>query len=140
MTDTNRSEIESLIDSMLASNSQASDNKELAETVTIEEGEAVICPDCNSENMVEGFVESDGEACLAYECEDCGTRLVSDESYNFDENDAPVNEAIIDPDDPCCPICQSEELNHQVVESADGEEDLILDCGNCGASMVVIPN
>ena len=139
MTDNYRSEIESLIDSMLDDKPQVSDNKELVETVTIEEGEEVVCPDCGSKNMTEGFVESEAGACLAYACEDCGTKLVSDEAYDFGaDEDRAMDEAIIDPDNPCCPLCESDDLNHQVVESEDGGEDLILDCGSCGASMVVI--
>ena len=140
MTNDNRSEVEALIESMISGEAQAPENNDLVETVTIEEGEEVVCPDCGSKNMTEGFVESDGEACLAYACEDCGTKLVSDEAYDFgaDEETA-MDEALIDPDNPCCPLCESADLSHQVVESDNGGEDLILDCGSCGASMVVIP-
>ena len=140
MTNDYRSEVEALIESMISGDAQATENNDLVETVTIEEGEDVICPDCGSHNMVEGFVESDGEACLAYACDDCGTKLVSDQSYDFGaDEDKSMDEALIDPNNPCCPLCDSEDLSHQVVESEDGNKDLILDCDSCGASMVVIP-
>jgi DNA-directed RNA polymerase subunit RPC12/RpoP len=137
-----RSLVESLIDSMVKgdykSTPSTTDSKD-DDTITIEEGDDVVCPDCGSKNMIEGFVESEDSdsASLAYACAECDLKLVSDQEYDFTESQGSY-EAEIDPDDPKCPNCSSSNLSHQMVESKDGSNQLILDCGGCGAAMSVI--
>ena len=139
-----RSLVESMIDSMLEDKksevlSKPEDsNLEEGSVIHLDEGQDVVCPDCGNTEMIEGFVESEDSdtASLAYACPECDLKLVSDEEFHFDESDTTIGE--IDPDNPACPICKSGDLNHQMAESEDGSEQLILDCGGCGASMSVI--
>jgi DNA-directed RNA polymerase subunit RPC12/RpoP len=135
-----RSLVESMIDDIVnGAKPKLPAAKKDSDIITIDEGEDVICPDCGSKDMIEGFVESEDSdsANLAYACAECDLKLVSDEPFDFTESKA-AYEAEIDPDDPKCPNCGSEKLNHQMAESEDGKDQLILDCGGCGAAMSVI--
>ena len=140
MTDSkNKDKIEDLIEQMIG-NLAESESTSAPDVVTIEEGESVTCPDCGSSSMIEGFVESENsdEAMLAYACADCDTKLVSETPYNFNESEVEeIYEAEIDEENPHCPVCESA-ITDITLRESEGKKDIILDCGNCGASMEVV--
>lgn len=135
-----------MIDSMLQGNLTAQDavSKVLGEPsepsqddlVTFKEGEEVVCPACGSTNMTEGIVESeDGKKLAAYKCEDCGCGLVEAAEGESGE-DGELKEAEIDENDPHCPVCNSDDLDHEIVES-EGVESVVITCNACKTKMVV---
>lgn len=139
-TDT-KSKVESLIDSMVAGKIASKDAVDSVlqsqpaapETVQFAEGEAVVCPGCGSEDLIEGYVESDGKKLNALHCEACDTSLVESED-DSDEGEEFI-EAEIDEDSPVCPICESDDLEGEITES-EGEERLVIHCNGCDAVMV----
>lgn len=136
--------VESMIDSIVAGNATPQDvvSSVLSRdsgVISFAEGETPHCPDCGSTNMEEGFVESEGGKRDALKCGDCGTLLLA-EDYSGDKTDSDdeqLVESTIDENDPHCPVCNSDKLTSEVVES-DGQEDVVLTCGDCHTRMVVV--
>jgi len=148
-SDQSKKLVESMIDSMLKGNLSAQDavSKILTpsastegkedDLVTFKEGEEVVCPACGSANMTEGFVESEsGQKLAAYKCEDCGCGLVEAETDSKEDGED-LKEAELDENDPRCPSCGSDNLDHEMIESEDGEEHMVITCGKCNTRMVV---
>ena len=146
-TPDNKKLVESLIDSMVEGKVSSKDavsslvesaqaQTELPETVEFTEGEKITCPGCGSEDIAEGYVESEdgGSKIPAMVCESCGIGLV--ESIE-DEGDDNIVEAEIDEDNPACPACGCDDLSAQMDESGDGEV-MILTCNGCKTDMVVV--
>ncbi len=108
------------------------------ESVDLNEGEEIVCPNCGSHNMEEGFVESeDGTRLQAYRCKDCDTGLVESINLSGESADPELVEAEIDENDPSCPACGSHDLSAEMLESEDGEEHMMISCGHCHAQMIV---
>lgn len=112
--------------------------KELPESITLEEGKDLVCPQCGGEDFEEGFVESeDGQKLAALRCKSCDLGLVEAAEDAEDEGDAEgLVEAEIDENDPKCPSCDSDDLSADMVES-DGEQHMVITCNSCKTKMVV---
>lgn len=134
--------VESMIDSIVAGQTSAQDvvssvlsrDGGSSDQVVFAEGEKPVCPDCGSSNLEEGFVESEGHKVGALKCSDCDCLLIEEQEHG---DEPELVEAELDEDDPCCPVCNSNDLSGEVVES-DGNEDLVLTCGSCNTRMVVV--
>lgn len=121
------------VDKMLGSSSKSKDKED---TVTFGESEDIVCPDCGSTDFEEGFVESaEGEQIPALRCKACDCGLVLETEADSKDEDG-LEEAEIDDENPACPKCGSTDLDHDIVES-DGEEHIVITCGQCKTRMVV---
>lgn len=138
-----KSLVESVIDSMLTQKLDAKTAmqslvapKQNSDVVSFEEGEDVSCPTCGGQDFEEGFVESEQGEVSALRCKSCETILESIADEQEASEDGLV-EAEIDEDNPACPVCGSDDLSGDMVES-DGEENLVIHCGGCNARMVAV--
>lgn len=142
-TNPDKSFVESVIDSMVqgklnsedAVNTLLGSEEQGSDIVTFDEGEDITCPQCGSSDFDEGFAESeDGSEVPALKCKNCGCGLIEQLE---DTGDAGLVEAEIDENDPHCPACGSDDLSAEMIEGEAGEEDMVLHCGSCKATMVV---
>lgn len=125
-------DVKHAVDSMLGVEGKASD----PDRVSFSEAEEVVCPDCGSSEFEEGFVESeDGSQIPALRCTACDCGLVLDDPKESDDSDD-LAEAEIDDENPACPKCGSDDLDHDIVES-EGEEHIVITCNHCKTKMVV---
>lgn len=135
--------VESMIDSIVAGKTTAQDvvssvltRDGASDHIVFAEGEKPVCPDCGSSNMEEGFVESEHGKVDALQCKDCQCLLIAEGDESVDEPE--LVEAELDEENPCCPVCNSDKLTAEVVESENGDEDVVLTCGHCNTRMVVV--
>lgn len=141
--------VEALIDHMVNEKVDAAqavaalldeDGDATVESVEYEIGEGEELPPCQicGEDALEAVtVESDnGDDLPALHCTNCDTGFVPEGEGAADGDEANVVEAEIDPDDPKCPACGSDDLAGNV-EEHEGEELAVIDCRGCGASMLV---
>lgn len=136
--------VESMIDSLVkgdvsidqAVNSMLGyEPEEVSGSVSFDESEQVVCPDCGATEFEEGFVESaEGEQIPALRCTACDCGLVLDDPQTDDSDE--LAEAEIDDENPACPKCGSDDLDHDIVES-EGEETIVITCNSCKTKMVV---
>jgi hypothetical protein len=128
--------VESVIDQMVAGDTDA----ESAVSTILRGGSAQpdlvemdvqspSCPECEGTS----FEETELEGLPAIVCKECGTGYVPEaavESALEDDEDGDLVEAEIDEEDPRCPVCESDNLDGEIVED-DGEEVGVVVCGDC---------
>jgi transcription elongation factor Elf1 len=134
--------VEAVIDRMVESEMGVTDavatvldGEMLPESVEVDLEEGVDeCPACGSDAIEFGYVEDEDEEIPAMHCKACDTGFVAEDDEGDDEPE--VLEAEIDEDNPQCPVCESDDLEAEMVED-EGEEIPVIVCNGCGAGMVV---